>query len=496
MAAGPARRRRGAETAGRGGLVTGAAGAVRRQAAVAFGDRIGRARWRTPRLGKGRADSPGFRFAFYGRMSTVEYQDRASSFGWQREAAEELVAGQGVIVAEFFDAGCSRRLPWAQRPQAGALLSALADPDRLFDAVVVGEYERAFSGDQFIEMAPLLQRLGVQVWLPEAGGPVEPGSLEHRVLMRVLGAQSQREVLRSRHQVLAAMRAQACEQGRFMGGRPPYGYRLVDGGPHPNRVHAGWGRRLRRLGADPVTAAHVRWIFARRLEGWSMAGIARALNERGVPCPSHVDPDRNRHRSGEAWTLGTVAAILGNPRYTGRQVWNRQRTDRDPVNSGSGSESPVRRWNPVQEWVISEHPLHPTLVSDEDFLAAQTIRAARPTRDGDYRVYALAGLLVCGICSRRMDSHWVNGRAGYRCRHGHTSAKLRKPDQPRNLYVREDRLLAVLPGLLADLDHSLDDAGSGEIALFLRANALKITCDHSAWAIGDETELVPSRSSR
>ncbi|TDD21263.1 recombinase [Actinomadura sp. KC06] len=313
-------------------------------------------------------------------MSTVEYQDRASSIGWQREAAEQLVAGRGVIVAEFFDAGCSRRLSWTERPQAAALLSELADPKLRLDAMVVGEYERAFSGDQFSEMAPLLQRLGIQVWLPEAAGPVEPGSLEHQVLMRLLGAQSQREVLRSRHRVLAAMRAQACEQGRFMGGRPPYGYRLVDGGPHPNRVHAGWGRWLRRLGADPVTAAHVRWIFARRLEGWSMAGIARALNERGVPCPSHVDPDRNRHRSGEAWTLGTVAAILGNPRYTGRQVWNRQRTDRDSAGPGGRREGVVRRWNPVQEWVISERSLHPALVSDEDFLAAQTIRAARPTR--------------------------------------------------------------------------------------------------------------------
>jgi hypothetical protein len=28
----------------------------------------------------------------------------------------------------------------------------------------------------------------------------------------------------------------------------------------------------------------------------------------------------------------TVRAILGNPRYTGRQVWNRQRTDRGLVN--------------------------------------------------------------------------------------------------------------------------------------------------------------------
>jgi hypothetical protein len=50
-------------------------------------------------------------------------------------------------------------------------------------------------------------------------------------------------------------------------------------------------------------------------------------------------PKRNPHRTGPGWTLRTVAASLANPRYTGRQVWNRQRTDLDPVdpaNTGLG----------------------------------------------------------------------------------------------------------------------------------------------------------------
>ncbi|MBB3097662.1 hypothetical protein FHR83_005346 [Actinoplanes campanulatus] len=46
------------------------------------------------------------RFAFYGRMSTVEYQDDLSSRGWQRDSALHLIAGHGVIVSSYFDAGC------------------------------------------------------------------------------------------------------------------------------------------------------------------------------------------------------------------------------------------------------------------------------------------------------------------------------------------------------------------------------------------------------
>ena len=36
----------------------------------------------------------------------------------------------------------------ARRPQAAALVAQLADPDRGWDAIVVGEYERAFYGSQ------------------------------------------------------------------------------------------------------------------------------------------------------------------------------------------------------------------------------------------------------------------------------------------------------------------------------------------------------------
>ena len=58
-------------------------------------------------------------------------------------------------------------------------------------------------------------------------------------------------------------------------------------------------------------------MFAQRLAGHSAARITRALNDAGIPCPSAADPERNPHRTGAAWTLRTVAAILANPRYTG-----------------------------------------------------------------------------------------------------------------------------------------------------------------------------------
>ncbi|MGV9249392.1 hypothetical protein [Streptomyces sp. NPDC003710] len=50
----------------------------------------------------------------------------------------------------------------------------MADPDREFDAVVIGSSERAFYPNQFATMAPIFDHYGVQVWVPELGGAVDP----------------------------------------------------------------------------------------------------------------------------------------------------------------------------------------------------------------------------------------------------------------------------------------------------------------------------------
>jgi site-specific DNA recombinase len=321
---------------------------------------------------------------------------------------------------------------------------------------VVGEYERAFYGSQYAVMAPLFEHYGVQLWMPEAGGRVDYASEHDEHAMTVLGLSSKREVTRTSIRVRTAMAAQAREQGRYLGGRPPYGYRLGDAGPHPNKAHAAWGRRAHRLEPDPETAHVVRWMFAQRLAGHSLARIARALNEAGVACPSAADPGRNPHRTGAAWMLGTVTTILSNPRYTGRQVWNRQRTDRDlvdPCDIALGHKQ-VQRWNLPDGWVISRKPAHPALVSEADYVAARDINAARgPSPEGDLaagpqkRRYLLAELLACGTCGRRMESAWSNGKPAYRCRHGHTTASTPDLSRPKNAYIREDRILAHLPAL-------------------------------------------------
>jgi hypothetical protein len=193
----------------------------------------------------------------------------------------------------------------------------------------------------------------------------------------------------------------------------------------------------------------VAWVFAERIGGRSAARIARAMNESQIPCPSASDPGRNPHWTGKGWTVQTVTAILANPRYTGRQVWNRQRTDRDlvdPANTGPGHRD-VQRWNLPEGWVISRRPAHPAIVSEADYVAAQQASAPCGPAGPATRRYLLAGLICCGICGRRLESAWSNGKPAYRCRHGHKSSSPPDPGRPRNSYVREEQILPRLAAL-------------------------------------------------
>jgi site-specific DNA recombinase len=47
---------------------------------------------------------------------------------------------------EFFDVGQSRSLPWKRRPEASRLLDLVPDPDRGFQAVIIGEPQRPSTG--------------------------------------------------------------------------------------------------------------------------------------------------------------------------------------------------------------------------------------------------------------------------------------------------------------------------------------------------------------
>lgn len=405
--------------------------------------------------------------AFYGRCSTEDNQDPETSRAWQLGNAQKFVEPLGGrIVADYFDIGQSRSVPWERREAAMKLLTELKNPDRGWRGVVVGEGTRCWFGNQFSLTAPRFAAYGLGLWVPELGGKFEERNPSHKMLMSVLGGMSESERQHVQARVRAAMDAQVLNEGRHQGGRAPYGYTVADGGPHPNPRKAAEGYRLRVLAIDDTCAQVVRRIFAEYLDGNGDRVIAAGLNRDAIPCPSARRPDQNQHRLADGWQGSTVRAILDNPRYTGYAFfgrWTKHETLLNPDDIAAGHIVRFRRAS-TDRVVRSRQPAHPAIISVEDFTQTQLLRrsksagglstARKEERGGraTARAYPLRGRLRCSVCNRKMEASPRAHGLYYRC-----PARTLTPhspvlaQHPAAVYVREAAICAPLNQWIATL---------------------------------------------
>jgi len=197
----------------------------------------------------------------------------------------------------------------------------------------------------------------------------------------------------------------------------------------------------------------VKRIFREYLAGRGLFAIAEGLTADGILSPSAHDRVRNPHRHTTAWSKTAVRVVLTNPRYTGRQVWNKHRKDEiliDVNDVALGHETKMR-WNKPTSWVWSAQVVHQPLVSDEDFEQVQTLFAARRHRQAAVTTikrtrypYQLRGLLFCGLCHRRMQGSWNNDKPHYRCIYPTEYALANHTEHPRSIYIREELIVPTL----------------------------------------------------
>jgi site-specific DNA recombinase len=417
------------------------------------------------------------RLIAYARTSTADQQNPKESLRWQLDAARTLTAGRAEIVEVVHDIDTSRSLPWSQRRQASALLGQLPDPNRGWTGIVVGEPQRAF-GDtgQVQTVLAQLHHYRVGLWIPELQGPVDPDSEIHDIILSLFGGLSRAERNRLRMRVRTAMRAMVPE-GRYLGGRPPYGYRLVRTGiAHPNPEKARQGIQLTSLVVDPETSQVVQQIFAWRAQGLGFRSIASRLTDAGIACPSAADRQRNPHRLGLAWSIHAVRAIVINPKYKGQQTYGRYHKVerlRSVDNPAAGNQTREIPSDPDDILAIDD--AIDAIVTPSQWQAAQpgvspatpgprpdrTTRPSSPTSEQEGSRYALRGMLVCDHCGRRMQGNLIprrkaEPRVGYRCVYRNEYPG--DQNHPRTLFVAESRVIGVLDEWLSALSaRNLDD---------------------------------------
>lgn len=246
-----------------------------------------------------------------------------------------------------------------------------------------------------------------------------------RMLAGMLGHTQRYEVEQKSARQVAA-NVQARNAGRMPWTRRPYGYDLEDG----------------KITVVPAEADELRAAAKLALDGASLTGIARDLNDRGVTTSL-----------GGPWSVNALKRLLVNPRHAGLVTY---RGDL----GGEGT------WEP-----IFDRETHERLVAT---LTNPNRRTASDTRTK----HLLSGLLICGRCGSPLYASPYQGKAErylvYRCRTPHLTrranyvdevvvetvlARLSRPDVVNALAPDVDADTAQLAAEVARVRDRLDGLG-------------------------------------
>ncbi|TMC07681.1 MAG: amidase [Chloroflexi bacterium] len=393
------------------------------------------------------AGVPSLPVVFWGRCSTAQLQDPTLSIPKQlTDVREKLLPGM-FIAAYYWDIesgakeleergyGHAHELFEVPVPRDGGLQDLLREatrPDRPFVAVVCASIDRgAREWIPALQLERDLERHGVP--LLAANEPMtfdrsNPSTVLLRRFNMALAEWYRLQLLAESRKGIRTHTMQGWSWGPV-----PYGY-LAEKVPHPVPARRAEGKTKTRLVVDPERAPVVPLIFHWRVDlRLGYQAIADRLNADPVAYP----PARsvNGHRSAGCWQVGTVRALLQNPKYTGYMVWGVRKGD--------------RRRKDDSEWVWSPELSHPPLVTRELWRqASEVAHETERTRQGHgmnrcpgtRHTYVLRSHVRCSICGRRMVGKTRPGNVYYRCNLNHSDPRTagRYPDHPKGILVRED----------------------------------------------------------
>ena len=190
---------------------------------------------------------------------------------------------------------------------------------------------------------------------------------------------SRREYKTIRRRLSAGVQA-ARREGKYTAGQPPFGYQKI-------KLK---GEKGGSLVPDPDTAPIVQDVFRWYLGGMTISEINRRLNQL-IPPPPGCAP---------RWYHRRVSELLRNPHYAGYTTGTRKPTHKQVVD---GQLKVVRS-------KVKDVPLydgrHEALVSREDWHTVQQMLARNftpPVPRGKGQKNAFTGLIVCGLCGRKMQ---------------------------------------------------------------------------------------------
>ena len=297
------------------------------------------------------------RIATYTRISTDE--DRQPfSLGAQQERLDAYAQSQDSwrVVARYSDQASGATL---DRP---GLNRALADArSGVFELLLVYRVDRLSRNvRQLAQLSEELDKVGVA--LRSATEPFDTSSAAGKMMLQMLGVFAEFERRTIVDRITAGME-RAASQGRWVSGRPPYGYT--------------WDKDAKMLIPEPAQAEIVRRIFSMYVE-----------EHMGADAIGHVlAAEGHGSRNGIPFAAPAVLQVLSNPLYAGKITFRGEVYEglHDPLIGNDASEAAAR--------ILSERG------------------ESQALKRGHASDYLLSGVVRCGRCERAFIGTSAKGRS-------------------------------------------------------------------------------------
>ncbi|MBD5117719.1 MAG: recombinase family protein [Clostridiales bacterium] len=305
------------------------------------------------------------------RVSTTKQVDHdelnQADIPVQRKACREFAKKMGwVIVGEEQETGVSGYKVSADDRDKLQLIKKQAEQGK-FDILLVFMFDRlGRKSDETPFVVEWFVKHGVRVWSVNEGEQrfeSHTDRLTNYIRYWQADGESQKTSIRTKTAL-----SQMVLEGRFRGGKTPYGYRLEKSGILNKRKH-----EVNRLVIDEEEAEIVRMMFDLCVSsGYGKFRLAHFLNDHGI-----------RNRKGETWHDATIGAILHNPLYKGI------------LRSGETYSEPFEELQ---------------IIKPELFDMAQSLMTQRTNENKEYRTLPLnttgqsllSGNVFCGHCGGRL----------------------------------------------------------------------------------------------
>jgi site-specific DNA recombinase len=324
--------------------------------------------------------SPTLRAATYARVSTEGQAERGYSLPEQQAVLSAYCQRNGLTLTEHVaDEGVSGIL--SERP--GLLRIRELAKAGAIDAVVAVKLDRLGRRNWIVQqLMEWLKAQGIQVLFVEHGSGDKPAD---RLLMNVLGG-----VAEFNHSQIAAessaARHRKAKSGKTPGGIRVYGYDIIT--TAQAAVIPEYRGRDGEMVINEEEARIVRSLFTRYVGGAGLVELVNWLNGTGI-----------RTKRGNRWSKEAVRDVLGNPTYTGRQIYGRQEWHEYRAVDEQGREKKIRsvKPRPEEEWTVIPCP---ALVDERTFQTAQDrLKNAAETLTGrPSNLWVLRGVVLCGVC--------------------------------------------------------------------------------------------------